>query len=375
MNSPLSKTIVRKTLYQQAAEIIQREYVDGKPPGVRLPSEAELEKLLGVSLITIRAALNELEVQQLVNRRPGSGTYVAEKCPPKKHTAILLDVDITSENLSPYYIKWLRTLQDVFRAEGIAHRPYLGTLPLGTRPDENITCQELLDDIKLGRIHAILGNFVSFKPYWGKPFIEQGISVLDLTYTADAWSEACIHSVFSYFRKNRRKRVAMIGWEDPIDGRNFITKQVFKLAAEYNILLEESLINMDVNGWEYGGGWERFREIWRTKDKPDGLFISDDMLFDDCQKAIQELEISVPNDLCVAVHTSDAHPFPDIRFPVFAWQGTIKTRAQSYARAMKAMLNGKPAPKAVIDYQTGMLLPEQETPFTLAPEPPVNMLL
>lgn len=359
-----SSRMFRKPLYQQAADLIQEDYIQGKTPGLRLPSEAELEKILGVSMVTVRAAMRELEVRQLVDRRPGSGTYIAEERPSPQHTAILLDVDISSENLSPFWLKWVHELQKAFRTEGIPYRSYLGKLPLGTPPSENITCQELLDDVSLGRINGIAGYFVSQNPYWGTSFIKRGIPVLDLGYSSKRILETSIRSIFAHFQQHNRNHIAVIGWESPSDGRYSLSKEIFALAPEYGITLDDSFINMTANAWEYGMGWESFRDIWRaTTKKPEGLFVVDDMLFDDCQKAISELGISVPEDLSVAVSTSDVHRFQDIRFPFFAWKLITPAHAKNYAKAMKALLGGASLPGIqTIPFDAQMLLPDTMDP-------------
>ncbi|HSK09169.1 MAG TPA: GntR family transcriptional regulator [Vicinamibacterales bacterium] len=51
-------------------------------PGDRVESERQLARRFEVSLMTARAALKELEAEGLVERRLGSGTYVA---PPRIH--------------------------------------------------------------------------------------------------------------------------------------------------------------------------------------------------------------------------------------------------------------------------------------------------
>lgn len=66
-------------LYHQLKQAFRSEIERGVyKPGDRLPSEAELIRQYGISRITVRQALDELEAEGLVMRRHGKGTYVAE---------------------------------------------------------------------------------------------------------------------------------------------------------------------------------------------------------------------------------------------------------------------------------------------------------
>lgn len=63
--------------YRQIYEELHAAIQDGSlRPGDRLPSEAELGKRYGVSRITVAKAVNDLQLQGLVTRQPGSGTHV-----------------------------------------------------------------------------------------------------------------------------------------------------------------------------------------------------------------------------------------------------------------------------------------------------------
>ena len=63
--------------YVQAYSALRDWIVQGRyPAGSRLPSESELCKMFGVSRITIRAAVEMLEKQKLVQRNQGRGTFV-----------------------------------------------------------------------------------------------------------------------------------------------------------------------------------------------------------------------------------------------------------------------------------------------------------
>lgn len=64
-------------LYLRASELLTREIAAGHwQKGERLPTEAELAKLLGMAVGTVRKALAELAARGLLERRQGSGTYV-----------------------------------------------------------------------------------------------------------------------------------------------------------------------------------------------------------------------------------------------------------------------------------------------------------
>jgi GntR family transcriptional regulator len=52
--------------------------IQDMPPGARLPTEPELGAAFGVSRTTIRTAVDDLARSGLVQRRAGSGTFVAE---------------------------------------------------------------------------------------------------------------------------------------------------------------------------------------------------------------------------------------------------------------------------------------------------------
>lgn len=63
--------------YAQLANILRTSISQGEyPPGGRLPAEAALAKMHGVSTMTARQAVSVLEEQGLVSRAQGKGTYV-----------------------------------------------------------------------------------------------------------------------------------------------------------------------------------------------------------------------------------------------------------------------------------------------------------
>jgi GntR family transcriptional regulator len=68
-----------KPLYQQVKDLLIERLIGGYwKPGDLLPSEFQLAEELGVSQGTVRKALDEMTAGNLLVRRQGRGTYVAE---------------------------------------------------------------------------------------------------------------------------------------------------------------------------------------------------------------------------------------------------------------------------------------------------------
>jgi GntR family transcriptional repressor for pyruvate dehydrogenase complex len=75
---PALRPVERYRLYEQLVRRLL-DYVEeaGLVPGQQLPSERELATRLGVSRTSVRQALVALEVQGVVGRRHGGGTFLA----------------------------------------------------------------------------------------------------------------------------------------------------------------------------------------------------------------------------------------------------------------------------------------------------------
>jgi DNA-binding LacI/PurR family transcriptional regulator len=70
-----------------------------------------------------------------------------------------------------------------------------------------------------------------------------------------------------------------------------------------------------------GSGWEQFREIWSaSENKPDGLLVTDDVLFRDVALGILDSRVQVPDQLEVVTHANRGsgihYPFPVTRLEV-----------------------------------------------------------
>ena len=75
----MSNEVINKPLFVRIQEYIAELILSGKlSPEDKIQSEREFSDDLGVSRMTVRKALTELVNEGLLERRHGSGTYVAK---------------------------------------------------------------------------------------------------------------------------------------------------------------------------------------------------------------------------------------------------------------------------------------------------------
>jgi GntR family transcriptional regulator len=71
--------------YLQVADAIREQIQSGHyPPGSQLPTEQQLRQTWGVSVGTIRVALDQLRAEGLIVSRRGSGVFVREQTTPRR---------------------------------------------------------------------------------------------------------------------------------------------------------------------------------------------------------------------------------------------------------------------------------------------------
>jgi len=69
-----------RPLYLQVKDmLIQRILTGAWKPGAAIPNEIELSRELGISVGTVRKALDEMEGERLISRRQGRGTFVIDQ--------------------------------------------------------------------------------------------------------------------------------------------------------------------------------------------------------------------------------------------------------------------------------------------------------
>jgi GntR family transcriptional regulator len=135
-------------LYRQLASILRSPIVDGTyPVGTELPKEAEIAGRFGISLITVRQALRELETDGLIRKRAAKPAIVSARTPaPKLSSAFRNFADIAAYTkdarleIASYRREAAAAPQAAFElAEGTVCYCLRSVLVVGERPEAQIT--------------------------------------------------------------------------------------------------------------------------------------------------------------------------------------------------------------------------------------------
>lgn len=91
----------RQTKHTKVREYLVDLIKGGLEPNEKLPTERELAETLGVTRVTVRKALDELEKDQLVYRVQGAGTFVNEPRISKTFEFHSFSEDMLARDLTP----------------------------------------------------------------------------------------------------------------------------------------------------------------------------------------------------------------------------------------------------------------------------------
>jgi GntR family transcriptional regulator, arabinose operon transcriptional repressor len=142
---------LEKPRHRQIYEAFRARIDSGElEPGEKLPTEAQLMQHFAVSRTTVSRALRDLEMQGLVRRRRGSGTYVREQ------TTTTDQLDLS------FFVPWVESGAGLPYVEGLIHQHLAD---LAGRHSSTLSLQSLADgrqfeDRVFNAVETVIGRGV-----------------------------------------------------------------------------------------------------------------------------------------------------------------------------------------------------------------------
>jgi len=338
----------RKLLRHEVADHLRSLIMKKYRPGDRLPSEAEFCKELRISLVTLREALSIIAHEGLIVRKHGSGTYVAEHA--HQPVAVLIDLDISQPDISPFFVRLAQRVRYCLEEEGIDARLYVGRARSGSSAQEEakLTCREFLEDLAQNRIGGVVAVGTPAIPQFTNVLREKHLPFIgntpDFPHCIAYRVEDMIRLAAEQLAARGRKRVALVGRCGQPAARELQTA-----ATKYGLQWEEEWIQNRVSKpapGEIAVATQKIMSSLKGR-RPDGLIVDDDTLFAEAAVTLVRLGIIVPEEVMVVTHANRCTPLP-LPFPVVKIEADPDALAAALAAAMKRLLAGERVEKEII---------------------------
>lgn len=286
-------------LYQQVASTLRRELASGRhKPGDRFASQNELARRFGTNATTAREAVALLVHDGWLTRRFGSGTYVTERA-ARRTVGIYSGFDFLVPRASPFHFLVPHCLREYLNGEGVDAGIYIGS-PLANERPGLPADRRFEDDVAGGRLDAlaILSNPCGVAwDEWVRNLTIPAVGAGTGFRVEIGYGDMLRRSVRCLAAQGCR-RIALLSWSESALG-----PQLREALQGCGLEFHPEWVQSSFNPMLPGAGWEEFREVWAARrEKPDGLIIADDVLFEDARIAIHEMGLRVPEQLRVVTH-------------------------------------------------------------------------
>ena len=309
----------RVSLYEQVAAQLQSNIRTHNQSGDRLPSELELAKELGVSSITLREALSILSNRGVIERRHGSGTYVADPT-ANQWVAIITSLDLSHPNLSYFHRRVAFLLRALIAEAGLRVRIYSGSARGWIKGDRKYELPEaLFKDLEDDLIRAAVlisdkeAHLKQLRPFNIPLIATHPDFPLSVSIPTPEMVPAAIQAMAS---QGCRTSAFITG---PLEPSGIQSLEV--AVAQHGMSTRPEWIFPMNSGAKDAAGWFAFLSVWEAyKEKPDCVIVTDDVLFHEVSMAILHERIDVPGKLKVFTHYNKGSgiiiPFPCTVFEI-----------------------------------------------------------
>jgi len=260
--------------------------------------------------MTAREAVALLVHDGWLERRFGSGTYVTQRA-AETWAGIFSAFDILQPRTSSFHVRVPDALGRFLENAGLHTELYVGR-PSMTDDDPPWHCGRLTADVAAGRLDALVLLSTPHRNSWQQWVANLEIPVVGThtPYRVDADYPGMVRAAVHRLHAQGCGRIAMLSW-----AFDELVQPFAEALAELDLPFRPEWVKHDLHPMLSGAGWEEFREVWSAfPEKPDGLLVCDDVLFDEVQVAIQELGIRVPEQLRIVAHANRGagkrYPFP-----------------------------------------------------------------
>lgn len=288
--------------HQQIHGIVVRAVEAGHlAPGARLPAERRIADLAGVSRTTVRIAMAGLVHQGYVEKRTGSGVFVAPRLLRRGIGCALPAVN--PYDRYPWRMLLAQSILREVRGRGHEDVVYL----LGS--DEDYA--QLQRDADLGRIEGLLSVGRLQAVCAEIPVVYGNLRIDGHTVNIDY--AAMVRQGVEYLAGHGCRELALFTYRDTTQRQT--CRDAFGAALRDAGLPRRQGREVAVQEWGEGcnpeeEGRKGLLQMWRQRRHPDGIVFTDDWHGLGAMRALVELGVAVPDQVRLVTHANAGYELP-----------------------------------------------------------------
>jgi DNA-binding LacI/PurR family transcriptional regulator len=285
-------------------------------PNAKMPTVQQLRRELQVSITTLDTVLTQLEHQNIIFRKQGSGIFVSPRL-SQKCVGLVCDPAFFQAGTSPFWQQLVESAQSRASIGGEAFRFYLAIPSIqGDYPIHD----DLIEDVQASRIQGVLfvGNNVPAQEWFrenGVPsvvFAGRGDYIVRISY------ESLVQIAADHLYAKGCRNLALLvpgdtTFEDPHDPLDSYPAHGFvPWLEEHGLPVRQGLV-WEANAKSRRGhrvpetrqeqGYEAVLEIFRSNQTPpDGLICTDDMMTRGVLAGFRKLGLRPGRDVQLVSH-------------------------------------------------------------------------
>ncbi len=286
-------------------------------PGAKLPTMQQLSAELGISVMTLNRALSELEAQNIIVRRQGSGTYVNENL-GLKTVGLIYDRVLMGASASPFAALLLEEAGRRAHENGEKFSVYLSEpAPSGLPVHEDLS-----EDIRERKMSGLL--LMSSQMPAISWLLKQRLPLVSLSYLpltpfrVRIWHAQTAYLGALELAKRGAKRIALwlpagvglgrANGEESFEELDFFQRALTESGLKFDPKLVYNFENLTAQLQSTASnqeqGLDAANAVFNAKNPPDGLVILDDMMTRGALTALAQLGIRPGHDVQIASHTN-----------------------------------------------------------------------
>lgn len=281
--------------------------------GAKFPTVDEFMKDYDLSRGTIFKGIQSLVQDGYLTVRKGVGTFVA-RTTPAIGIGLLMNESSLRPQQTPYPYVLGQKLVHALEADGFSVERYLERK--GTEFMGRLDIGGLANDLRRRSLRGMVMANCDYTmlldrcPTWrefGVPFVTIN-TIGKSDFRIDFDSQEMMRLAFRCFADQGRRNVGLISAKELLPKAEEILSSFPELR-----LRREWTLPLSFQPTPERSGYELMRKLWGQKNRPDALFVSDDIVTKGVSQAAVQLGVRVPEDLLI---THQANSGTDVFYPI-----------------------------------------------------------